>query len=563
MIRSRRHLLALWIGLLCLGDRASALGLGDVQVNSHLGEPLDAQVQLLDQTDDDLRIAIGQQGDYQALGIEYSSLHEQLNFEPEAINGEHYLRIRSDAPVHEPYLDFVLRLRNKQGQLIREVTILLDPRPQPGGNVAQPAQIISGQAPGEHSYRLSSQATAAPALTRGKAKAPPVAAGWYSVKAGDSLWKIAAAARPSSFTQEETMSAILALNPGAFIANDPARLMMVAHLQLPSAQRLAELRNAAASVQLAAAPVLNNIEAATPTPMVDGRYMVTVDAVNLAATKRQLVEFQTQKAELKDELQRLSLALANLNKRLAQANSIGDLYSAMEPTAAGSAQALPAQDNSANLLSVLVADAKADPAMPFVLMSSAQAAQSDSGGGKSWWNMIIAWAALIGFGVWVGLRVRAKKLQLQEHLAWPVAKNWKELQARDFSALTEHSHEPANFNLPLSDEPEAISDIAISMDRHTNVKTLAAQLTAFGRYQEAEQLIMSSMRIDPDVTAFQLLLLNIYLQTNRLEPFRKLEAKLVMQKLSSEEIMQLRAIKVNYSARYSVNDPQVKYRRVI
>lgn len=573
MKRQHRQLLSLWIGLLCLADRASALGLGDVKIYSHLGEPLVAEVQVLDQSNSqgEVRATIGKDSDYQALGIEYSALHAQLSFEPVSRNGQNYLRIRSDLPVHEPYVDFVLSLRDAQGQLLREVTILLDPKPQ----AVQPAPS-SSQSPRLGNARAQASLPSA-------ATAPAQANSHYRVQVGDSLWKIAGEVKPAELTQEQTMQAILAYNPGAFISGDPARLMLGSRLTIPSAQQIAALQHdapLAKPTQLVAtetkptpAAVVARASADQSTPNA-----MPLREATYSQQQSELEQFLQQKAQLAADMRRLSETLASLNHRLAQATQTmaelkGSLPAPAEVIYPLALSALPAEarqllapDSVENLHPLSAPAAQADIAMPFMMVPPANAATTGANPEhQAWWNMLLAWGAAGGLGFWLVRRNRAKKINKGDGpvpLAWPMAKNWRELRARDPELLNAHSHEIANFNLPVSTEPEAVGDLTQELDSQLNKQAVISQLIAFGRYAEAEGLIMTALKINPDINSLQLLLLNIYLQTQRLEQFRKLEYKLAIKNLNSEELTQLAAIKANYVARYEQGEAQFNFRRV-
>lgn len=573
MKRQHRQLLSLWIGLLCLADRASALGLGDVKIYSHLGEPLVAEVQVLDQSNSqgEVRATIGKDSDYQALGIEYSALHAQLSFEPVSRNGQNYLRIRSDLPVHEPYVDFVLSLRDAQGQLIREVTILLDPKPQ----AVQPVPN-SSQSP-----RLGN-ATAQASLPSA-ATAPAQTNSHYRVQVGDSLWKIAGEVKPAELTQEQTMQAILTYNPGAFISGDPARLMLGSRLTIPSAQQIAALQHdapLAKPTQLVTTETKPTPAAVVARASADQSTPSAIQPRDSESSQQrtELEQFLQQKAQLAADMRRLSETLASLNHRLAQATQTmaelkGSLPAPAEVIYPLALSALPAEarqlltpDPVENLHPLSAPAAQADIAMPFMMVPPANAATTGANPEhQAWWNMLLAWVAAGGLGYWLVRRNRAKKITKGDGpvpLAWPMAKNWRELRARDPESLNAHSHEIANFNLPVSTEPEAVGDLTQELDNQLNKQAVISQLIAFGRYAEAEGLILTALKINPDTNSLQLLLLNIYLQTQRLEQFRKLEYKLAIKNLNSEELTQLAAIKANYVARYEQGEAQFNFRRV-
>jgi len=579
--RHNRQLLSLWIGLLFIGERASALGLGDLQVHSHLGEPLDAQVQLLEQDvsgGDDVLVKLGSSADYQALGLEYSSLHAQLSFETLNQGGQSFLRIRTQAPVNEPYLDFVVRLRDPHGQLVRNLTILLDPAPLQ-------AQTLSNQSP-------ISSVTSTPVAKSQPAKAPrpsftpadtataPVRAGTdsYRVKAGDSLWKIAAQTKSATVGQDEAMAAIFALNPKAFIAGDPSRLKQGAKLVLPAAAPEVQSQQVAAVPTDVVAPVqpavvnpVAQVQAVAPAQggatAAQVPAMASVDA-SLGAEQQALAALNEQKATLAAEVQQLSETLAHLNMRLASANqTIVDLEGKI-PDVGNSNTSVVAP---AGATAAPVAATQSDSPMPFMMVQTAAAAEElHKSGGLPWWNLLVAWLSAGGLGFWLARKLQGDKSAAdladnQARLAWPLAKSWRTLRAQEASAVEvkAQSDKRANFNLPVSSEPEAVTDLSRELDSHINVKAAASQLIAFGNYKEAEALLTKALARDEDVVSLQLLLLNVFMQTHRLAKYHKLMREIERSQLSAEEQSQLVAIKANYEVHHGPHSPVPGIRRVI
>lgn len=103
---------------------ALALGLGDATQISHLGEPLDTKLPLLDSEDwksDQIRVSI--LADSPALVREISAVITTSG-------GRNYVQLRTATPLREPYLDFTVELRWPQGTVQRQYQFLLDPPPK-------------------------------------------------------------------------------------------------------------------------------------------------------------------------------------------------------------------------------------------------------------------------------------------------------------------------------------------------------------------------------------------------------------------------------------------------
>lgn len=109
---------------------AFALGLGNVQLHSRLGDILHAEIPLtgLGQfTLDEIKVEIGHPDTYRNLGIEYLAQHQQLRFRLESgSNDEAILHITSTHIIKEPFLHFAIQVRSPTSLATREISLLLD-----------------------------------------------------------------------------------------------------------------------------------------------------------------------------------------------------------------------------------------------------------------------------------------------------------------------------------------------------------------------------------------------------------------------------------------------------
>lgn len=107
--------------LLCgLSTLANALGLAEPTLYSLLGQKLDCDLELInmgDMSPEEMVVSVtspaGVSGRIKASVIKRS-------------DGKAVVKLKSAEVIHEPYLEFVVVLRWPQGQLQREVTLLLD-----------------------------------------------------------------------------------------------------------------------------------------------------------------------------------------------------------------------------------------------------------------------------------------------------------------------------------------------------------------------------------------------------------------------------------------------------
>ncbi len=115
--------------LILFAGQCAAVELGTIELQSQLGAPLRAQIQLSELGDlsaDQLKVAIGSAADYAAMGIDYDWTHTRIKIKTEVKNGRGIVTITTREPVNEPYLNFVLNLYSPKSQVARAYTLLLD-----------------------------------------------------------------------------------------------------------------------------------------------------------------------------------------------------------------------------------------------------------------------------------------------------------------------------------------------------------------------------------------------------------------------------------------------------
>lgn len=140
-----------------------ALGLGKLKVQSALHEPLKAEIEFTSITDAELRglnATLAPRADFEAAGAERLPFLAQIKFNVvRRPDGRHFLELRTDQPVEEPFVHLLIQLDWAGGRLVREYTALIDP---PQYAVATPPRIEVPET--------------APALPEVNTVPPPVAA---------------------------------------------------------------------------------------------------------------------------------------------------------------------------------------------------------------------------------------------------------------------------------------------------------------------------------------------------------------------------------------------------
>ncbi|MDA8782751.1 hypothetical protein N9N16_06105 [Porticoccaceae bacterium] len=199
---------------------AFAVGFGDIILKSSLNEPLEAEIVLNNIEGIDEQMLLVQLAPAQAFiqaGISREYYLTQLDFTlgKNAAN-DTVIKVTSEQPVVEPYLDFLVQLEWPSGRLLREYTLLLDLP------VYSEQQTTAEVAPAQ-----STPATASPAALQ-------LSGAEHIVVVGDTLWNVSKRLRPRGLTILQTMDALYSQNPSAFVRGDANRMKKGAILRLPS-----------------------------------------------------------------------------------------------------------------------------------------------------------------------------------------------------------------------------------------------------------------------------------------------------------------------------------------
>ncbi len=123
---------------------ASALGLGNIKLNSALDEPLNADIELLSANVDDvsgLTVKLASREAFLHAGVDRPAFLNSITMKIKSrADDTYYIHLSTPQPVREPFLNFLLELNWYNGRILREYTVLLDP---PGRVLKQPAVIAT------------------------------------------------------------------------------------------------------------------------------------------------------------------------------------------------------------------------------------------------------------------------------------------------------------------------------------------------------------------------------------------------------------------------------------
>lgn len=253
---------SLVIALLGLpASSAFALALGRITVQSALGEPLRAEIDIPEINADEaatLKPSLALPAAFRAAGLEYNPALAgvQISLQRRA-DGRAYIRLTSDRVVSEPFVDLILQATWASGRIVRDYTILLDPpalrarapaaptSPQVVATPVAPSRVIPAPA------AAAAQAPAAPSASRAAASAPaatrPAQSRQVTVQRGDTASQIARANKPAQVSLDQMLVALLRANQNAFINGNLNLLKAGTVLNMPSEEQVTAVSESEAS----------------------------------------------------------------------------------------------------------------------------------------------------------------------------------------------------------------------------------------------------------------------------------------------------------------------------
>ena len=120
-----------FLAALTLVSGAQALGLGDIELNSNLNEPLDARIELLEPSDlsaNEILPTLASRLAFEQAGVERDFFLSNIRFDVQpAANGGLVIQLSTSQAVREPFLNFLVEVNWPGGRLLKEYTLLLDP----------------------------------------------------------------------------------------------------------------------------------------------------------------------------------------------------------------------------------------------------------------------------------------------------------------------------------------------------------------------------------------------------------------------------------------------------
>jgi len=328
-----------------------ALGLGEIETNSYLNQPLRAEIPLTATPEElqGLRVALAPASAFTQQGLDYPAVLGSVSFEvARNAAGQNVIRVTSRQSVAEPFLTMLVEVSSGRSRFQREFSVLLDPplflpaqaQPEP---ITAPAtrepepRVAGGAIERPAPAPRPAQTAPAPAPRAQQAETSPAAAegGSYTVQSGDTLWGIAQRYRAAGVTSNQTMLSIFEANPAAFEGNIN-RLRRGAILRIPPASGRSAITASAATSEVRrqmdewrelgqGSPRLVLIPP-TEEPASGGAVSASAaDSTRVSALEDQVDDLQAELASTRAELANSTRLLQLRNEELADLQSqVGD-----------------------------------------------------------------------------------------------------------------------------------------------------------------------------------------------------------------------------------------------
>ncbi|MFG0539760.1 FimV/HubP family polar landmark protein [Pseudomonas sp. YQ_5] len=570
MLRIRKLVLAMAAASALSSGMANALGLGELTLKSAQNQPLDAEIELLDVRDlkaTEVAPSLAPPEEFSKAGVAFPTYLEDLTFTPVINpNGKSVLRVTSSQPLPGPVVKFLVQVMWPQGRLLRDYSVLLD----------------QAKAQGEK----PAAGNVTPAMT---------GASSYTTQRRDTLWQIAARNTQGGSIQQ-TMIAIQALNPDAFIGNNINQLKVGQVLRLPDQQQIQSIAQGEANREVAeqyaawregrrlgprarqldatrrgaaeAAPSRiaqgDNLRLVSPGNQADaGQAKALSDKLAMAqesldTSRRDNEELKSRMADLQSQLDKLQRLIELKNSQLARLEGQG---------AAASTAAAATPDQPAVQPAPAAADAASKPVPAAQPVPASQPKGAlDAVLGNPWLLGMIAGSSILVLALLLWLLARKRKAQQEAEKHLRMARALEEEQGTGFDSDTEsfdgvEATEPGVTLSPAVVAASAAAAVAAEKvaepaaeaepepepqaDPHAALLAQVDQCLSEGRLNRAADLLEPAVAAAPERDDLRLKLMDVYARQGDQSAFAEQERQLPA---SEQNVAEVAGLKERYPA---------------
>jgi pilus assembly protein FimV len=208
---------------------AAAAELGRLTVLSGVGEPLRAEIDIVDVRADEARslaARLGTPEEFWRAGLEPPAILGVLRAGVgRGLKGRPVVAVTSSEPIDEPFVSLLVQLDSPSRQSLREYPVLLEERRT---REARPTPVLPAVPPAQ-----PDAAPSEPASVPAGPTAVAAAGGWHHVRPGETLATIANAFGVPGATVDQVLVAFYRANEGAFLDANMNRLPAGRVLAIP------------------------------------------------------------------------------------------------------------------------------------------------------------------------------------------------------------------------------------------------------------------------------------------------------------------------------------------
>lgn len=554
-------------------SRVLALGLGDIEVHSALNEPFRAVVGLTSASDEELeqlKVKLASREAFQRAGIPRPLILSDFQFQVERTDtGRPVIRISTRDAVDEPFLDFLLEAAWSKGRLVRQYTVLIDPpytmpaapvapraprtqapavepAPAPEREAARPTPAAAPPAVSPPASVPARPAASAPA--RPAASPAPAADRYGPVKRNETLWTIASKLRPDrEVSVQQMMLALQRSNPQAFTDNNINNLRAGAVLAVPDREEIMSLSRSGAlqearrqyeqwkaargaqstdtatteSPEAAGETTESRLQLVPPEEEVTGEAGAGASAPDLSDTERESA--QTAPEEAPDLQQQVTRMAEEAEASRAQSSELLNRVSELEEQVASMQRLLELKDSQlASMQNRLEAEQEtpaqargaadaASSAEGTASQETAEAREVDEPNGlidRLLDNPVLTAlgvlvAMILGGFLWASTRQRRNDDLFSEEptLASRLSESMAETQSAGPEIVVKE-------NRVFNELPEDISPL--ESDTESDPLAEADVFIAYGRVQQAEDVIKDALKRSPENLDLKVKLMEVY-----------------------------------------------------
>ncbi|GAB4170488.1 MAG: hypothetical protein Fur0039_09950 [Rhodocyclaceae bacterium] len=559
---------AVALAMSSFGASAQAAGLGKLRVMSGLGEPLRAELDLVASQEElsSMAARLAPAAAFAQAGVEFAPVLGSLRLSlATRADGKAVIRMSTDRPVNDPFLDILVELNWAAGRLVREYTFLLDPP------VAAPVQAPVATA--QVAEPKPVQARPLGPVAEAAAVKPELGA-THEVRRGETLHGIASAARSEGVALDQMLVAIFRANPGAFDGNmnrlRAGRILKIpqpeaaAAIPAPEARRVvlaqaadfgAYRKSLAKAVQAAPAPSeeparqaaagklaprveekaapaapagdqlkVSKAEAAGRAPAAEtarggdraSQARITALEEDLLAKEKALKEANARLAELEKSVREMQQLIELKNQSLAQ---IQGKAGGPEAPVRAAEPAPPAAPAGAPAAAPPAAQKPAEPPRAAAQPAAAEPGLlSDLLSGPLGWGLGALILAILGA---FGYRMRKQRAEAG---ATGVGGTTAPVAESSFRAAGGQSVDTASSSIQTDFSQSGLS--AVDTEEGVDPVAEADVYMAYGRDAQAEEILLDALKSEPARYAIHVKLLEIYAQRKDVKRFESLAGEL-------------------------------------